>query len=319
MRLFVTGSSGFIGLNLIIHLIKQGHIVTGYDVQTPPNSMIRRNFHFVCGDISNEKLIQETMISSKPDLVIHLAAKKIPRYGNRLATLQVNGKTSDCIFEFTSKNGIGLIFASTSDVYGVNPDLPFSTGSHSVFGSASVARWAYAISKLYSEHLAHGYYEVYGSPTVIIRFFGAYGPLSSANWTAGPVPVFIEASLKREAIPLHGGGIQTRTFSYVDDHVRAISALISNWPLDSIRTLNFGSTQELSIRELGQIIWELVNEGHEAQFKEIPYSSFGKYEDVVRRVPDMTETFQSLGNFWDTPLRSGLVKTIDWHRTINKY
>ena len=114
-----------------------------------------------------------------------------------------------------------------SDVYGMNPDLPFSEEhSNCVIGSSKSPRWAYAVSKLFDEHMALAYQDEYGVPVVLLRFFGSYGPNQSLSWLGGPPPVFIEKVLRGEPIPIHGDGRQTRSFTYVSDTVDGIEAAI---------------------------------------------------------------------------------------------
>src|SRR5690606_25397821 len=131
------------------------------------------------------------------DWIVHLAAFKIPRYGNALATLDVNTSGTRSVLEAARLEGCKrVLFSSTSDVYGKNPDIPFSEKSALWLGPSNVKRWAYALSKIYDEHLCWAYQEKYGLPVVVVRFFGGYGPRQNTTWWGGPQSVFIDAALK---------------------------------------------------------------------------------------------------------------------------
>jgi len=149
------------------------------------------------------------------DIIIHLAAFKIPRYGNAVGTLKIITIGSQNVLEFARKTQCKCILASTSDVYGMSPDIPFTEDGNCLIGDTKVPRWAYAVSKLYDEHLVLAYMEDYGFPVSILRFFGSYGPNQHLSWWGGPQSVFIDCILNDKVIPIHGDGSQTRTFTYV--------------------------------------------------------------------------------------------------------
>ena len=104
----------------------------------------------------------------------------------------------------------------------MSPDLPFVEDGNCVLGDSKVPRWAYAVSKLFDEHMALAYMEAYNFPVVLLRFFGSYGPNQHLSWWGGPQSVFIDCILNNKPIPIHGDGMQTRTFTYVDDTVAGI-------------------------------------------------------------------------------------------------
>ena len=316
MIILVTGSSGFIGCNLVKRLISLDYKVVGLDSKPARETINNSNFKFEIGDLRDFGTLSDLTQKYHIDTIVHLAAKKIPRYGKRLETLLVNGIASENVFQVAAKGDIGVIFASTSDVYGMNADFPFGVNSNLVSGPAEVGRWSYSVSKVFSEHLLHGHYEEDKNPSAILRFFGAYGPHNSLDWTGGPIPVFINAALENRPIDIHGDGTQTRTFSYIDDHVEAIVSLLLKWPTNSLKTLNFGSTNEISIIDLARTVWSLINKDSKPIFNFIPYENFGNYQDVMKRVPKMNETIDFLGNHWTTSLENGLNKTIEWQRKI---
>ena len=183
-------------------------------------------------------------------------------------------------------------------------------------GPTTVKRWAYALSKMYGEQYIIANHDEYGLPYTITRFFGSYGPNQNLTWWGGPQSVFIEKAFKKEPIDIHGDGSQTRTFTYVDDTVSALVLCIENNKSDN-EIFNTGpkSDAEISIKELAILIWKLVNgPNSEPHLNYIPYSTFGNYEDVMRRVPDISKlcSYFDFEPEWD--LEKGLKVTIEWQK-----
>ena len=320
MKIIITGVAGFIGSNLASQLLKRGHTVIGIDnlsygfVRNVEPVKDNPNFQFITGDIADPLILKDV----KADVLIHLASQKIPRYTNALRTLEENylmlrNVVQKCIHDKTK-----IIFASTSDVYGKNPNIPFSEESDLVMGPTTVKRWAYALSKIYGEQYIIANHEEYGLKYTITRFFGSYGPHQNLTWWGGPQSVFIEKALRKEPIDIHGDGLQTRTFTYVNDTVSALVSCVENEKSDN-EIFNTGSKAggEISIKDLAALIWRLVNgKSSEPMLNYIPYSTFGKYEDVMRRVPDISKicSFLDFKPEWD--LEKGLNITIDWQKKI---
>jgi UDP-glucose 4-epimerase len=212
------------------------------------------------------------------------------------------------------------VLASTSDVYGRNPNLPFSEEhSDSVIGNSLSPRWAYAVSKLFDEHLALAYQDSYGFPVVLLRFFGSYGPNQPLSWWGGPPPVFIDAVLNGKVIPIHGDGQQTRSFTYVSDTVNGIYEAVERDKANGL-ILNIGSNEEVTILDLAKRVHAASGRGGEPKIELIPYESFTgkKYEDVRRRVPDTTLAREILGFRADVKLDDGLRETIAWQREATR-
>lgn len=315
MRILLTGVAGFIGSNLTAELLRRGYEVVGVDNMSqgePLNLAPFRDhagFHFVEADILDLNAL--TQAAAGCTTVIHLAAFKIPRYSDALDTLRINGLGSENVLKVAVENNARVIAASTSDVYGRNPSVPFHEGSDLVVGNPDVKRWAYAISKMFEEQMLFAYHDRFGIDIVPIRFFGGYGPNQNLTWWGGPQSVFINNALEGEEIPLHGNGLQTRSFTYIDDHVDGIVRILEN-PQANNMVFNLGNPFEISIKDLAQLIWKLVRGDEPARLSLIPYESFGKYEDVQRRVPDITRARTLLGFEPRVDLESGLRRTIQW-------
>lgn len=318
-RAVVTGSAGFIGSHLVDALLARGHQVVGVDnlsmgrVENFAHHQGSSNFSFHEVDVRDLAGLRTACAGA--DILVHLAGYKIPRYGGALDTLLINGKGAEHILEIARELGAKAVLASTSDVYGKNPKLPFAEGDDSVFGASTVPRWSYAVSKLFEEHLAFAYREAHGVPVVLLRFFGSYGPRQHRSWWGGPQAVFIDATLEGREIEIHGDGLQQRSFTYVTDTVHGIVRSIERDEAAG-EVLNIGNDREISIVDLARTIHRLVGAPGEPRLRFVPYAGIGKgpYEDVRRRVPDLTKARAILGFSCDVSLEDGLEKTIAWAR-----
>jgi len=317
----VTGVAGFLGSHLLDRLLEAGWDVIGLDnlsMGTLRNIAAHRDrpgFRFLDADVADPATLEA--MADHVDCVVHLAAFKIPRYGRALDTLRINARGSENVLEFARRAGCHCVLASTSDVYGRNPNLPFSEDDVSVIGPSTVARWGYAVSKLFDEHLAFAYQDSFGIPVTVLRFFGSYGPRHHLSWWGGPQSVFIDAVLRNDEIPIHGDGRQTRSFTYVSDTVEAIHACMEK-PEARGQIFNVGSTHEISILDLATLIKRLSAVPDTLRLKFIPYDELSgrRYEDVRRRVPDVSRCERILGVKATVGLEEGLTRTIEWQRSV---
>jgi UDP-glucose 4-epimerase len=322
-RILVTGVAGFLGSHLLDRLLGSGLEVVGIDnlsmgkQENIAGHLHSKLFQFFRRDVTDPNSFND--LEKDIDCLVHLAAFKIPRYGNAIETLRINYKGIENVLEFARWVGCKCVLASTSDVYGRNPNLPFSEDDDSVIGSSKVARWSYAVSKLFDEHLAFAYQESFGIPVTVLRFFGSYGPRHHLSWWGGPQAVFIDSVLNDCEIPIHGDGLQTRSFTYVSDTVEGIYAAIMK-PEANGEIFNIGSTREITILELAKMIKRLSKTPGKLKLKFTPYESFtGKeYEDVRRRVPDVFRCERILGVKAKVGLEEGLIRTIEWQRRVTR-
>jgi len=318
-KILVTGVAGFLGSHLLDALLGSGHEVVGVDnlamgtVDNIAHQIDHPAFRFVQRDVSNPDAFGDLDLDF--DCVAHLAAFKIPRYGNALDTLRINSKGTEHVLEVARRASAKCVVASTSDVYGRNPKLPFREDDDCVLGSSKVARWSYAISKLFDEQLAFAYQDSFGIPVTVLRFFGSYGPRHHRSWWGGPQSVFIDAVLNDREIPIHGDGLQTRSFTYVSDTVAGIYAAIVK-PEANGDVFNIGSTHEITILDLARTIKRLCDTPGELKLRFTPYESFTgrSYEDVRRRIPDVSRCEEILGVKASVGLEDGLTRTIEWQR-----
>ena len=318
--IIITGVAGFIGSNLAAELIKNNHKVVGIDdfsYGSPRNiaELVRNlNFQFVEGNINDYSVIHPL----KGDVLVHLASQKIPRYSTSYRTIYENSSMMSNVIKKCLADKIKLVFSSTSDVYGKNPNIPFSEKSDLVMGPTNVKRWAYAVSKIYDEHSIICNNEEIGLEYTIMRFFGSYGQNQNTTWWGGPQAVFIQNILEGKPIEIHGDGLQTRTFTYVSDTVQGVvKCIFEEKAKNEIFNIASEPDEEVTISALAELIVEMMKEdGYNTILKKIPYSTFGNYEDVRRRVPDISK-IKTMLNFKPVySLQQGLSVTIDWQKKI---
>ena len=205
------------------------------------------------------------------------------------------GHSAEYVLEMAKMWHTKVIYASTSDVYGMSPDLPFKESGDLLLGPGMVRRWSYAVAKLYGEQLTSSYYHDYDIPVVVLRYFGGFSPRSSFAWSGGHIPIFVRAILNDEEVMIHGDGKQTRSMAYVDDLVDGTILAMEND--DAIGELfNLGNDEEISVLDSAKIIHRLANTGKALKKRFIPFEEiFGEYKDIMRRVPDLTKAMEILG------------------------
>jgi len=317
MRIAITGVAGFVGTNLAQRLLARGDQVAGLDdlshgtLENLEGFREQPGFRFVEGSILEPASL--AAVAEGAEVMVHLAAGKIPRYGDALDTLVTNGEGGLQVLRSCVAHSVRrMVLASTSDCYGRNPEVPFSEESASVIGSPHVRRWSYAISKMFEEQALFAFRERHGMQGVALRLFGGYGPHQNLTWWGGPQSVFIGAALRGEEMEVHGTGQQTRSFTYVDDMVEGFVRAIDVAGADG-EMLNVGNDREISIEGLARMVWGLVRDD-EPRIKRVPLKTFGRYEDVERRIPDNRRAAEVLGFTPAVTLEDGLLRTIPWQR-----
>ncbi len=316
-RVGVTGAAGFIGSHLCERLVKEGCEVVGVDdlsygsVANLEPVLGNPLFTFEVLDCTRRRPLRAAFDGC--DAIAHLAAKKIPRFGGVVSTLEVNVAGANAACGVALQLGADLIITSTSDVYG-NAEPPFAEEGTLVLGPPTSKRWSYAVSKLYDEHLALALAEERGLKVTVLRLFNAYGPRNHLSWWGGPLVTFIEALLDGESVEIHGDGQQTRTFTYVTDTVDGFVRALRR-PKARGEVINVGGTETLSILELARRVQEHLEIPMPLRAHLIPYADFpGNYQDVRHRVPDTTKAKELLGFEAKVSIAQGLAKTVAWHR-----
>ena len=319
MKVLVVGGAGFIGSHVCDILLDRGYNVLCIDnlssgcIENIRHNLGNPKFQFKKLDILEKDILFQEVDSI--DVILHLAAYKIPRYSSAMNTLILNTQGTINILELAKRRRAKVIIGSTSDVYGKNPQMPFKEDSDLVLGSSTSRRWAYAVSKLFDEHLAFAYQDEYNLEIVILRYFGTYGERQYLNWWGGPQGVFLEAIFKNQPVEIHGDGSQTRCFTYIKDAAEAtVRAIERKETIGEI--INIGAEEEISILDLAKLMHNLSGVDTELKIRYVPYSSFSKnYEDVKRRVPSIEKMKKILGYQPKVDLKEGLKRLIDWYKT----
>jgi nucleoside-diphosphate-sugar epimerase len=316
-RVGITGAAGFIGSHLTDRLLSEGVEVVGVDdlsrgtlanLETAFRSPL---FRFEQMDCTRRRELRAAFDGC--DAIIHLAAQKIPRYGGALMTLEANVAGVNAAASVALAMDADLLIASTSDVYG-NATPPFKEDGDLVLGPPTSRRWAYAVSKLYDEHVCLALKEERGLKVTIMRFFGSYGPRNHPSWWGGPQSAFIEILLDNGTMEIHGDGQQVRTFTYISDTVDGIVRCLRT-PEARGEILNIGGNQPCTILELAQTVQQAMGMPLPLHATFVPYDQLpGKYQDVRLRIPDPTKARELIGFDAQVSLAEGLERTVEWHR-----
>jgi UDP-glucose 4-epimerase len=315
-RVGVTGAAGFIGSHLCDRLLAEGCEVVGLDdfsrgsaenLEVASRSARFTMFEADCTDLES---VREAFAGC--DGIVHLAAEKIPRYHGALHTLEGNVAGARVACTVAGELDARMIFVSTSDVYG-NGTPPYAEDDPLVLGPPTTRRWAYAVSKLFDEHLALALHEEEGLRITVLRLFGAYGPRNHPSWWGGPQSVFIETMLDGKSIDIHGDGQQVRTFTYIDDTVDGfVRALASDAAIGEV--INIGGEGPVTILELAAHVHAALELDGPLPATIVPYESLpGRYQDVRLRVPDISKARAMLGFSVSVGLEDGLRRTVAWH------
>jgi nucleoside-diphosphate-sugar epimerase len=313
----VTGAAGFIGSHLCERLLAEGYEVVGVDdlsygsIENVAPFLDDPKFRFEKLDCTRVTALRLAFAGC--DAIMHLAAKKIPRFGGVVSTLEVNVGGAHAAAMAALALDADLIMTSTSDVYG-NAEPPFREDGDIVLGPSTTKRWSYAVSKLYDEHLGLALAEEQGLKVTILRLFNVYGPRNHLSWWGGPMVTFAEAVLDGEPMEIHGDGLQTRTFTYVTDTVEAFIRALET-PESRGEIVNVGATATVSMIELAERIQTMLGVPLPLRATFVPYESLpGKYQDVRHRVPDITKAKALLGFEAQVGLDDGLRQTLAWHQ-----
>jgi nucleoside-diphosphate-sugar epimerase len=314
-RVLVTGGAGFIGSHLVGWLEREGHEVTVLDDLSSGSARLGARPHggavrLVQGSILDRGLVDAAVTGVST--VFHLAAAVGVRrvVADPLGSLRTNLTGTENVLEACARHGCAVVLASSSEVYGRPHQAPMSESGERVLGPTTVARWSYAAAKAVDEHLAFAY-AGQGLRASVVRYFNAYGPGIDRAGDASVLAVFLRHALAGEPIPLHGTGRQTRCFTYVSDTVRG-TVLAAAVPEARGQVFNIGTPAETSIGDLAGMIVAAV--GSRSPVRRTPYEAvYGAgFEDIPRRMPDISRARQVLG--WEprVSLEEGLKRTIAW-------
>ena len=248
------------------------------------------------------------------DAIVHLAAEKIPRYGNALKTLQANVAGAESVYEAALALDAPVTIASTSDVYG-NATPPFAEDDALTLGPPTTRRWAYATSKLYDEHVALALAAEQGLRPKILRFFGSYGPRNHPSWWGGPQAGVLRGPPRRRA---HGHPRRRPAGPHVHvrrRHGRRRRARARLRREAEGEILNIGGDEPTTIHRLAHEVQVALGMPGPLRARMVPYEDIGgRYQDVRCRIPDTRKAAEMLGFRATVGLQEGLARTAAWHR-----
>lgn len=295
----ITGGAGFIGSHLAEALLRRDDSVYVLDDLSTGSARnvehLRPNprFHFYVDTVNNLPLLAELV--DYVDVVVHLAAAVGVKLivDSPVRTIETNINGTEHVLRTAEKKRKRVLVASTSEVYGKSPHIPFREDGDLVLGPSNKGRWSYAASKLIDEFLAIAYWKERRLPTTVVRLFNTVGPRQTGQYGM-VLPTFARQALKNQPITVYGTGNQTRCFCHVSDVVRALIEL-SQRDAAVGEVYNVDSTNEITIMELAQRIRAAA--GSESIIQVIPYEEAYEegFEDMLRRVPDITKIGALIG------------------------
>jgi UDP-glucose 4-epimerase len=317
LRVLITGGAGFIGSHLADAYVQRGdEVLVIDDLSTGTIENIRHlkdhpRFHYTIDSVHNQPVTAELVDQS--DVVFHLAAavgvKLIVE--SPVRTIETNVRGTEVVLALANKKKKKVLIASTSEVYGLSADVPFREDGNLVMGATTKGRWSYACSKAIDEFLALAYWREKKLPTTIVRLFNTVGPRQTGRYGM-VIPTFVRQALAGRPITVYGNGKQTRCFGYVGDVVGALVKVMDH--PDSVgQVFNIGSNEEISILKLAEKVKELTESESEIVF--VPYDEACEegFEDMPRRIPDISKIKQLVGFNPDMSLNGILQSVISFH------
>jgi UDP-glucose 4-epimerase len=299
MKALITGGAGFVGSHLAEALLANGWVVEVIDDLSTGSidniAHIREHpgFSYVLDTVMHRSLMLELV--DRADVVFHLAAAVGVRLivEEPVRTIETNIKATELILELCAKKDKPVLLASTSEVYGKQTRTPFREEEDLLLGPTSKARWCYAASKIIDEFLAQAYFKEKGLPTIVVRLFNTIGPRQTGQYGM-VVPRFVRQALLGEPITVYGDGAQRRSFTWVKDVVGAMVNLIEH-PRAYGQIFNIGHTKEISVYDLAVLVKELTESSSEIVFQ--PYEEVYEagFEDMPRRLPNISKIQQLIG------------------------
>jgi len=320
MRVLITGGAGFIGSHLSEALLERGDEVFILDnlstgsIHNVVHLKANPRFHYTIDTVANEPVVAELV--DRCDIVVHLAAA----VGVKLIveqpvhTIETNVHGTEVVLKHANKKKKLVLVASTSEVYGKSTEVPFHEDADLVLGATTKHRWAYACSKMIDEFLALAYWKERKLPVIVVRLFNTVGPRQTGQYGM-VIPNFVRQALAGQPITVFGDGTQSRSFTYVGDVVKAMVALIDE-PRAIGQVFNIGNGNEITIGQLAAKVKKMT--GSSSEIVLIPYDKAYEagFEDMPRRVPDISRIQTLVGYKPTVELDETLTRVIDHFRQL---
>ena len=318
MQVLITGGAGFIGSHLAEAYLARGDEVWVLDdlstggIRNVEHLRSEPRFHYLVETVMNVPMLAESI--DRVDAVIHLAAAVGVRLivESPVNTIETNIKGTENVLMLASKKKKKVFIASTSEVYGKSARLPFKEDDDLVLGPTTKGRWSYACSKALDEFLAIAYWKERKVPVVIARLFNTVGPRQTGRYGM-VIPTFVRQALSGSPITVFGDGTQSRSFTYVSDVVKAILGLVDSDQAVG-QVFNIGNGKEITILDLAKLV--KVVTGSSSEIVTIPYDQAYEegFEDMPRRVPDISKIRKAIGYEPTLGIRAILEKVVEYER-----
>jgi UDP-glucose 4-epimerase len=318
LKILITGGAGFIGSHLAERHLDMGDEVYVIDdlstgsIANIQHLKIHPQFSYHIDSVTNRHLMAELV--DLCDVIYHLAAAVGVRLimDSPVRTIETNIRCTEIVLELAETKRKRVLITSTSEVYGKREQVPFREDDDMVWGPTNKSRWSYACSKAIDEFLAIAYWKERKVPTVIARLFNTVGPRQTGRYGM-VIPNFVTQALTGDDITVFGDGSQSRCFTHVNDAVNALVGIAAH-PQANGEVYNVGGTHEVTILELAERIKQMT--GSKSRIVFIPYSTAYEagFEDMVRRVPDITKVNRLIGYEPTVSLEAGLESIIEDQR-----
>jgi UDP-glucose 4-epimerase len=309
VRVFITGGAGFIGSHLCDVLVARGDEVSILDnLSTGSKDNIAHlegKIKVSQGDIRDQALVESLVADS--ELVLHMAAALGVDniLENPIESISTNFYGSEVVLNAALKYNKRILIASTSEIYGKNTKQPLSETDDRVIGTPQKIRWSYSDAKALEEATAHFLFLTKKLKVTTIRFFNTVGPRQTGKYGM-VIPRFVKAAIENKPLKIFGDGSQSRVFCHVSDSVKAIMALAGNDKTIG-EVFNIGGKGEISILDLAKMIIEQTKSKSDITFTDYKDAYSAGFEDMVRRVPDISKLADFTG--WEPKL--GLEEIIE--------
>ena len=299
MKVLITGGAGFIGSHLCDVLLGRGCSVAILDdLSTGSMNNVEQHvdnpdFTFAIDTVLDEMVLDPLV--SECDVIYHLAAAVGVQLivQQPLHTIRTNVEGTTHVLNMAQRYSKKVVIASTSEVYGKSSKVPFSEADDTVSGPTTKHRWAYACSKAIDEFAAFAMAKESGIPVCVLRLFNTVGRRQSGRYGM-VIPNFVSQALNGDPITVFGDGEQTRCFANVADITRAMADLLS-CPAAEGEVVNVGSNSEISINNLAQTVKDTLQSNSEITHISYDEAYEDGFEDMLRRVPDLSKAERLLG------------------------